>query len=154
MDQITQGILEAKKIILGEDKSLGYYFAGEFFATLGILISLYWSSRKRNKLSPDTPYHFSWLFLIWDNCKKAGITLIVEFILFRCFDLHAVLMMLAVGILVSASLDQILEFLMNQSDKLCQLLGMNRQKFPEKFGIKPGGYQDEPIDAGNNSKPS
>lgn len=126
-----EALEEAKTIILGH-KTVGYYIAAFFFTALGVIISLWHSSRKRNPSSSNTPYRFSWLFLIWDNFKRACVTLIVMFILFRCFDLSNPMLMISVGVLVALFLDKVVEWIMNQSEKVCQILGMNRDKFPQK----------------------
>lgn len=128
---MDQAFKEALVIITG-DKSGGYYIAGFFFSLLGIVISLWFSSRKRDKESPNTPYKFSWMFLLWDNFKRGLVTLIVMFILFRCFDLSAVLAMIGVGVLVALSLDQLVAFIISQSEKVSKILGMNRENFPQK----------------------
>jgi hypothetical protein len=128
---MNSAIKEALEIIMG-GKSGGYYIAGFFFSMLGILISLYHSSKKRDPLSPNTPERFSWLFLIWDNCKRGGVTLIVMFILFRGFNLSEFWLMISVGVVVALLLDKVIEAIMARSEIICKLLGMNRDKFPQK----------------------
>ena len=123
MDSINEAI----GIIAG-GKALSYYLAGFFFAFLGIMISLYQSSRTRDKSSPNTPLRFSWTFLIWDNIKRAVITLIVMFILFRVLDLSFVPLMIGVGIGVSVALDRIIVSLMGWSDDIFNLLASARKK--------------------------
>jgi hypothetical protein len=114
--------------IIGGGKQLSYYLAGFFFAALGILLSLYQSSRSRDKLSPSTPLKFSWLFLIWDNLRRAVVTLVVMFILFRVLDLSYVPLMIGVGIVVSVALDRIIVLLMGWSDNIFDLLASARKK--------------------------
>jgi len=128
---MNNSIIEAVNIILG-GKSGGYYFAGFFFSGLAILLSLYHSSKKRNPLSPNTPENFSWMFLLWDNTKRVVATLIVIFILFRIFDLSEPLLMIGVGFLSALFLDKVIEALMNKSELISKLLGMNRDNFPQK----------------------
>lgn len=120
-------INEAIGIITG-GKTGGYYLAGFFFAFLGIMLSLYQSSRSRDKLSPNTPLKFSLTFLIWDNLKRVVITLIVMFILFRILDLSYVPLMIGVGIVVSVALDRIIVALMGWSDDIFNLLASARKK--------------------------
>lgn len=117
---------EAWKIIMG-DKSGGYYIAGFFFSGLGMIISLYHNSRKRDKDSPDTPYNFSWRFLIWDNVKRTITTLAVMFILYRTMDLSDVSKMIGVGITVTIALDKVVGFIMKKYEWVCNLLSMKRK---------------------------
>jgi len=124
-------IIEAVNIILG-GKSGGYYVAGFFFSGLAIILSLYHSSKKRNPASPNTPERFSWTFLFWDNTKRVIATLIVMFILFRVFDLSEPLIMIGVGFICALFLDKVIEALMSKSDMIAKLLGMDRDKFPQK----------------------
>ena len=123
-----KAIQEALLIISG-GKSLGYYIAGFFFAGLAILLSLYHSSKNRDKNSINTPYNFSWRFLIWDNLKRVSATIIVMFILFRMFNLQEPYLMIGVGFIVSFFLDQMIELLMKSSDAICNLLSSDRSKF-------------------------
>ncbi|PKB18395.1 hypothetical protein [Flavobacterium sp. 5] len=46
------------------------YFAALFFAMIGVVIILLVKSKKRDKTSQNTPYHFSFKFLILDNLKE------------------------------------------------------------------------------------
>ena len=124
-------IKEAFDIVLG-GKSGGYYLAGFIFSAMAILLSLYHSSKKRDPSSASTPERFSWWFLIWDNCKRAVVTLIVEFILFRVFNLTEPLAMIGVGFFAALGLDKAIEFLMQKSQEAGKLLGMNRDNFPQK----------------------
>lgn len=132
MDDIIQDILRNPQFGLLGTKSGGYYAAGIIWSFAGILLSLYWRSRKRDPSSPHTPERFSWLFLFWDNCKIVGISLLVMFVIFRTTDLSNVFLMISVGILVALGLDQLLGWLIGKSELLCKLLGMNRDKFPQK----------------------
>lgn len=121
----------ALEIIFG-NKPDGYYIAGLFFSVLGILISLYHSSKKRDPQSPNTPVKFSLLFLIWDNFKRGSITLIVMFIVFRVWDVSDIILMIGVGIGVALSLDKLIELMMNKWDWICKLLSQDRDRFPQK----------------------
>lgn len=118
-------------IILG-DKPDGYYLAGLFFSVIGILISLYHSSTKRDKLSANTPVNFSWYFLVWDNIKRGFTTLVVMFVVFRVFNLVEVWQTVGVGIGLSVGLDKIVELLMNKWDWLCKVLSQDRNNLPTK----------------------
>lgn len=73
---------EFKTLILG-NTSLAYYAAAEFFALMALILSLWGHSRKRDPLSPNTPYKFSWLFLIMDNIKRIVMGQIAMFLIFR-----------------------------------------------------------------------
>ena len=126
-----EAIAEAIEIITG-GKSGGYYIAGFFFCALAVLLSLYHSSKKRDPLSPHTPENFSWVFLIWDNVKRALATLVVIFILFRVFDLAEPMLMIGVGFFASLFLDKIIEAMMKKSEAIGKLLEMNRDNFPQK----------------------
>ena len=110
-----KSLTEAINIIMG-GKSGGYYLAGFFFSFLAILLSLYQSSRKRDKNSTKTPYNFSWLFLLWDNFKRMITSMIAMFILFRLFDLTNVFAMIGVGFFLALGLDKTIQFLMDKTD--------------------------------------
>lgn len=126
-----KSIKDAFDIVLGtnDGKTGGYYLAGFIFCGMALLLSLYISSKKRDPASSNTPPHFSMLFMIWDNAKRAGATLILEFILFRIFDLSNVIAMVGVGFFVAAGLDQAIEWLMKHTNFL-NFLQSNRDKFP------------------------
>lgn len=113
-------------------KSLGYYAAALLFSMAGITLSLYRSSRRRDKSSKNTPEKFSWLFLFWDNMIRAFVSLIVMFIIFRSLEINQVLWMVGVGFLVSLSLDQIIDLLEQRSRIIKDMLKMPRDKYPKK----------------------
>ncbi|GGA84797.1 hypothetical protein GCM10008015_26970 [Flavobacterium palustre] len=46
------------------------YMAALLFALIGVAIVLLLKSKKRDKNSPNTPYHFDVWFLIQDNLKE------------------------------------------------------------------------------------
>lgn len=111
-----QSIDEALKIIMG-DKTGGYYLAGFFFSFLAILISLFVIAKKRRDPdSPATPRKFSLSFLVGDNIKRIGAGLIVQFLLFRLFDLSNPFAMVGVGFGVAFGLDKIIQFLIDRTD--------------------------------------
>lgn len=47
-----------------------FFIAGFIFAMFGVVISLLFSSSKRDQANPETPEKFSWLYLIYDNGKR------------------------------------------------------------------------------------
>ena len=122
-------INEALEIIFG-GKSGGYYLAGLFFCGIAILLSWYLASTKRDKLSPNTPVKYNFWFLVWDNIKKGFVTLSLQFILFRVFDLSNVLAMIGVGFFLSFGLDKAIEWLM---DKTNLLTFLERDRANSKF---------------------
>jgi hypothetical protein len=73
---------ELKGYILGTS-SLTYYVAAEFFSLLALMVSLYLHSMKREPASHNTPYKFSWKFLLWDNTKRIFIGQTLMFLFFR-----------------------------------------------------------------------
>lgn len=118
----AQAIGEALGIILG-DITLGTYLASFFFALLAILLSMWTQSLKRDKLSPETPYKFSWRFLIWDNTKRITAGMIVSFLLFRTSlslfnESLTVPYAIGVGFFVSLGVDKAIQFLQNRFDLL------------------------------------
>ena len=128
---MKKSISEALLIILGENKTGGYYLAGFFFSGLAILLSIYLHSRKRDRCSPATPEKFSWLFLLWDNAKRAAASLVLMFILFRLFDFSNVFAMVGVGFFVSFGVDKAIQFLMDKTN-IMNFLKTDRDNFPEK----------------------
>ncbi len=125
-----QSISDALEIITG-NKGGGYYLAGFFFAFLAILLSIYIHSKKRDKYSPNTPINYSWLFLLWDNGKRAAAGLIVMFLIFRMFDCSNVWVMIGVGFFVAMGVDKAIQFLMERTDFM-NFLKTNRENFPKK----------------------
>lgn len=123
-------IKDAAAIILG-GKPGGYYLAGFFFAILGLILSVYMHSLRRDKYSPNTPINFSWSFLLWDNAKRITVGLILMFILFRIFDLSEAPAMIGVGFFLSFGLDKAIEFLMERTNVM-NWVKNDREKFPGK----------------------
>jgi hypothetical protein len=113
---------EFKQLILGQI-SLAYYAAAAFFCGLAILLSLYSHSRTRDKNSRNTPYDFSWRFLLWDNFKRVVTGLILMFLFFRfspeIFG-KPLTMWWAVGIgfFLSFGLDKAIQFIQQKYDIL------------------------------------
>jgi hypothetical protein len=126
MNEVLKEVIDT---VLGDGRSIGYYISGFLFSFLGILVSLYYSSTKRDKYSSSTPYHFSWTFLLWDNTKRIVVSLIIMYLLFRTIEIKEVWLMVGVGIVVTVLFDQLIEYIMNKSEAVCKLLGMNRKKF-------------------------
>lgn len=130
---------EAYHILTG-DKSIGYYIACLLFSLGGIIISLYASSRKRDPLSKNTPYHFSLKFLFWDSTKRIIPTLIVMYFLFRLLPMGKgkisdgdLLLMIGVGVGVTIAFDQLIALFMQTSEMVCNVLSMNRKKFMDNY---------------------
>ena len=125
-----QTLAETLSLIFGE-KPFSYYLAGFFFSFLAIVLSLYMHSRKRDKHSPETPYNFSWRFLLWDNTKRIIASLILMFIFFRAWDLTNIFLQIGLGFAVSFGLDKLLQFLMDKTD-FWKFLQSDREKFIDK----------------------
>ncbi len=121
---------DALKIIFG-GKGGGYYLAGAFFSFLAIILSIYLHSKKRDPQSPNTPVRFSFLFLMWDNFKRAVAGMILMFIIFRIFDCSNVMVMIGVGFFISLGVDKAIQWLMEKTDFM-NFLKTNREKFPQK----------------------
>lgn len=120
---------EALKILMGENKSGGYYLAGFILSLLAILLSVIHSSRKRNPQSPNTPYKFNLWFMLWDNGKRAVAGVIVIFFMFRLFDCSNIFAMIGVGFFAAAGLDKVIEFLMEKTN-IMNFLQTDRTNFP------------------------
>ena len=127
---MKEAILNTLNIITG-GKDASYYLAGFFFSFLAILLSVYHNSKKRDPFSPNTPMRFSWLFLLWDNAKRAIAGLIVMFLIFRMFDCSNIWVMIGVGFFVSFGVDKAIQFLMQKTDVM-NFLNTNRTNFPQK----------------------
>lgn len=67
------------------DLSLATYAAALAMAFLGNIISIRLHAEKRDKLATDTPYKFSWGFLLQDNLLRLISGLIMGFVIFRFF---------------------------------------------------------------------
>lgn len=63
--------------------SVSDYAAGMTFALIGALLSLRLHARNRDKFSGNTPYKFSWKFLLHDNAQRLFTGFLVSFIAFR-----------------------------------------------------------------------
>lgn len=59
------------------------FTAAIFFAIIGALVSLLIKSRKRDKLSPATPYKFSFRFLLQDNLQQFLLGCLIAFLAIR-----------------------------------------------------------------------
>ena len=59
------------------------YIAAFLFALIGATISLRIKANKRDKLSPATPYKFSWSFLYQDNFQQLLTGILLTFLAFR-----------------------------------------------------------------------
>ncbi len=121
--------------ILG-DKPDGYYLSGLFFWSIGIIIGLYWISRKRDPNALTTPEKFSWTFAVWDNAKKVVISLLAGFIVFRAWNMENILWKVGVGLSVSTSLMPILDYMMENWNWFDKIMSRDRDKFPQKVEDK------------------
>jgi hypothetical protein len=65
----------------GQTPSL--FFALMFFALLGALLSLLLQTTNRDVYSNSTPRHFSWVFFITDNWKRALTGLLLIYVSLR-----------------------------------------------------------------------
>lgn len=126
---ITEAIQETLEFIIGPDRKLSYYLSVFFFSTLALGVSLYASSKKRDKFSPCTPEKFSTLFLIWDSTKRVLVTYVLIYLIARSFDLSSILAMIGVGGFLAAGLDQAIAWFMSKTN-LLDSLKMNRENFP------------------------
>lgn len=70
------------ELLLGTN-DLSTYAAAFVFALVGAIISLRFKANKRNKHSYNTPYSFSWKFLIQDNLLQLITGVLMTFLCFR-----------------------------------------------------------------------
>lgn len=127
---MENSIHAAIAFILG-NRPDGYYLASFFFAVIAVLISMYIHSRRRDKSSPNTPYRFSWFFLIWDNIKRAFVGLLVTFLLLRFMGPASMEWAVAISFFVAGSLDTAIAFVFENFNFL-NFLKQNRDKLPTK----------------------
>jgi len=65
------------------------YLAAAVFALIGAIISLRIKASKRDKLSDNTPYKFSWKFLLQDNLQQLISGILLTFLAFRfCNEIY------------------------------------------------------------------
>lgn len=137
---------EALKSLKG-DKPGAYYISGFIFATMGLIVSMWYSSRKRDKASASTPKKFSIEFLIGDNMRRAVVSIIVIYILFRGFNLDSFWAQLGVGAGVAASLDAVIAILMEKFDLLGFLKSARKRESDEaKKAKEDSGTGDDTND--------
>ena len=60
-----------------------YFIAAVFYAAIGIIVSLLFSSTKRDQSKPETPNTFSWYYLLWDNAKRIVLSVLLVLITLR-----------------------------------------------------------------------
>lgn len=60
-----------------------YFIAAVFYAAVGIVVSLLFSSTKRDQSKPETPNTFSWYYLLWDNAKRIVLSVLLVLITLR-----------------------------------------------------------------------
>jgi type IV secretory pathway TraG/TraD family ATPase VirD4 len=133
---MNEALIEVKKNILG-NLSIGYYISAFFFSCLAIILVLYVKSIGRDRDSKNTPVHYSWKFLLWDNFKKITCGLIVMYLFYRFTSEalnRALSMWVAVGIgfFVSMGVAAAIEWLQERFDFLC----MPREKYMQKLEEK------------------
>ncbi len=101
------------ELLLGSH-DLPTYAAYFVFAAIGAIISLRVKAMQRNKNSDNTPYTFSWRFLIQDNLMRLITGFLLAFITFRftapSSDMDALLLS-AMGIGIGASTDRLAGFI-------------------------------------------
>lgn len=74
------------QLLLGDNIDISTYAAAFVFALIGAIVSLRFKASKRDKLSSNTPYKFSWRFLIQDNLLQLITGLLLTFLCFRFTD--------------------------------------------------------------------
>lgn len=127
-----------KQHLLGK-LSIGDYIAALVFCTIGILIITWFKFSNRDKDSSKTPVNFHLGFFVLDNGLRWLISLLVMFVLFRlCDSLLAsgkLSMELAfgLGIILGGSLELVIQGLIDKSEWVCKVLGINRDKFMSKM---------------------
>lgn len=111
------------------NKQVSFYAAAMIFSSLGIMVSIYYSSTKRDKDNPFTPDKFSLLFLMWDNMKRFFVGCIVLFLLFRFTPEMSMLMSVGLGVVIAVAMDRLIEYLINFTNA-GKFLKMPRENFP------------------------
>jgi len=73
-------------ILLGEFTP-AQYIQYQILGLVGLVIIMFFEVKKRDKHSENTPYKFSFAWLLGDNAKRIGFTMLLIFIWVRCADL-------------------------------------------------------------------
>lgn len=110
--------------LLGSN-DLSTFLVTFFFALIGVALSLLWHTTSRDIRSTDTPFAFSWSFLLSDNIKRIITGVILIYIAIRFYpDLFGkpVTEYLAFGI--GLGLDKIAEVIKNKTT----ILDVDRDK--------------------------
>lgn len=125
-----------KEYLFGE-ASLTYYVAAEIFALMGLTVSLYLHSNKRNPDSPKTPEKYSLGFLIWDNFKRIFVGQMVFFLIFR-FTVELLGRQLdmwiatGVGFGLSFGIDKAIQWIMSKNPGAAALMQTGARKIIEE----------------------
>ncbi|MBC7616984.1 MAG: hypothetical protein H7202_13035 [Pedobacter sp.] len=75
-------IKEFSENLLG-NLSLAVWASGMVLALIGAILSLRLAAKKRDKLSDNTPYQFSWKFMLQDNAQRLFTGFLITFAAFR-----------------------------------------------------------------------
>lgn len=104
METINEVLLE----LLGNYK-LSFYIANFIFVLLGVLISVRLHAFSRDKSSKNTPYKFSWKFLVQDNLIRIITSMATVFVVIRLgSDLLGLTPTYPLAVIMGLSFDQIL----------------------------------------------
>lgn len=79
---MEQFLKEIQEGLLGDYK-LSFYVLYLFFVLIGLIISLWLNSLKRDKNSDSTPFKFSWSFLFHDNLLRIFGSLSIIYLIIR-----------------------------------------------------------------------
>jgi hypothetical protein len=74
--------METIKAIFGTE-NIPLVLAGYLWGFVGVVLSLYWSIKKRNKKSPRSPEAFSWSFFWSDNAQRLIVNALALAVLMR-----------------------------------------------------------------------
>lgn len=89
---------------------LGTYLAAYIFAGIGVLISLRIKANSRDKLSDNTPYNFSWRFLIQDNLLQITSNIGLLFLAFRFTnEFYGQELSMKLAVFMGAGIDSLIE---------------------------------------------
>lgn len=75
MEEFTQNMLG--------DLSIAGYASGMLMALVGAILMLRINAQNRDKLSENTPYKFSWSFLVQDNLQRLITGFFLTYVTFR-----------------------------------------------------------------------
>lgn len=102
---------ELLKLLFGEG-STSQIIATYIFAFIGAIYSLSLNVKSRDKLSPESPYHFSWNFLWCDNTKRIITSVISIFICLRfAKEIFGVDVTMYFALIIGFSLDKLSQYI-------------------------------------------